>query len=70
MKAEYSDVFDANDRINLDPESLCYVLKKLKHLCIRDAERDAITEAFEVGARYKTEREDMWFPTKILGMLL
>lgn len=42
------DVFDPNDTIKLDPNSLAYVVGELQNYCIMDADRDAIGDAFEV----------------------
>jgi type I restriction enzyme M protein len=72
VKAGYSDVFDANDRINLDPESLCYVVRKLQHLCIRDAERDVITEAFEVfiGPALRGGEGQFFTPRNVIKMMV
>ena len=72
VKADYSDVFDANDRMNLDPESLSYVVRKLQHLCIRDAERDVITEAFEVfiGPALRGGEGQFFTPRNVIKMMV
>ena len=46
--ATYEDVFDKNDSISLDADSLCYVVGELQNYCVMDADRDAIGDAFEV----------------------
>lgn len=49
VKAEaYEDVFTANDTINLDAESVRYVVGELQNYCVINADRDAIGDAFEV----------------------
>jgi type I restriction enzyme M protein len=72
VKAEYSDVFDVNDRINLDPGSLSYVVTKLQHFCIRDAERDAITEAFEafIGPALRGGEGQFFTPRNVIKMMI
>lgn len=46
--ATFGDVFKATDTINLDLESLRYVVGELQNYCVMDADRDAIGDAFEV----------------------
>ena len=46
--ATYEDVFDTNDTISLDDDSLYYVVGELQNYCVMDADRDAIGDAFEV----------------------
>lgn len=48
VKEEYSDVFENNDTIKLDDESLFYVVSSLQNYSITEAKRDVIGEAFEV----------------------
>lgn len=72
VKIEYSDVFDTNDRISLDPESLVYVVQQLQDLCIKDAERDAITEAFEVfiGPALRGGEGQFFTPRNVVKMMI
>ena len=46
--ATFDDVFDENDAINLDAESLRYVVGELQNYAVMEADRDAIGDAFEV----------------------
>jgi type I restriction enzyme M protein len=48
VKIEYPDVFDENDKIDLDPDSVAYVVGELQTYSLLQADRDAIGEAFEV----------------------
>ncbi len=48
VKDEYDDVFEREDRIKLDPDSIVYVVGELQKFAITEAERDAIGNAFEV----------------------
>lgn len=72
VKSEYSDVFDKNDRINLDPESLSYVVRQLQGLCIKDAKRDAITEAFEafIGPALRGGEGQFFTPRNVIKMMI
>ena len=72
VKAEYSDVFGVNDKINLDAESLGYVVERLQRLCIKDAERDVITEAFEVfiGPALRGGEGQFFTPRNVIKMII
>ncbi len=72
VKTEYSDVFHTDDHINLDEESLTYVVKKLQNLCINDAERDVITEAFEVfiGPALRGGEGQFFTPLNVIKMMV
>jgi|TARA_B110000438_G_scaffold192638_1_gene184258 type I restriction enzyme M protein len=48
VKNEYSDIFNENEKIDLDELSINYVVGELQNYCIKDAERDALGDAFEV----------------------
>ncbi|MBI4534743.1 MAG: restriction endonuclease subunit M, partial [Ignavibacteriae bacterium] len=48
VKEEYDDVFDVNDNITLDEKSVHYVVGELQNYCIIEAERDVISDAFQV----------------------
>ncbi len=48
VKNEYSDIFDESEKIDLDELSINYVVGELQNYCIKDAERDALGDAFEV----------------------
>jgi len=48
VKKVYDDVFNKNDSLNLDPNSVAYVVGELQNYCVSEAERDVIGDAFEV----------------------
>jgi len=48
VKREYDDVFDTNDIIKLDKNSIAYVVGEIQRYAITEAERDAVGDAFEV----------------------
>lgn len=48
VKTEYDDVFEKEDVIKLDPDSIVYVVGELQKYAITKAERDAVGDAFEV----------------------
>ena len=72
VRVEYPDVFDKSDRISLDPQSLTYVVKSLQDYCIKDAERDAIIEAFEVfiGPALRGSEGQFFTPRNVVRMMI
>lgn len=48
VKIEYPDVFEVADTIDLDENSVAYVVGELQTYTLLQAERDAVGEAFEV----------------------
>lgn len=48
VKLEYPDVFSESEKIDLDADSIAYVVGELQAYSLLDADRDAIGDAFEV----------------------
>jgi len=72
VKRDYSDVFDVADRVNLDPDSLTYVVGELQNYCIRDADRDAIGDAFEIfiGPALRGGEGQFFTPRNVVKMMI
>lgn len=70
--ATYDDVFDPHDAINLDAESLCYVVGELQNYCIMEADRDAIGDAFEVfiGPALRGAEGQFFTPRNVIKMMV
>jgi len=70
--AVYDDVFNPSDTINLDPESLRYVVGELQNYCIMDADRDAIGDAFEVfiGPALRGSEGQFFTPRNVVKMMV
>lgn len=70
--ATYDDVFDSHDTINLDDESLCYVVGELQNYCIMEADRDAIGDAFEVfiGPALRGAEGQFFTPRNVIKMMV
>lgn len=68
----YDDVFDANDTIRLDAESLRYVVGELQNYCIMDADRDAVGDAFEVfiGPALRGAEGQFFTPRNVVDMMV
>lgn len=72
VKRRYSDVFDASDAIELDADSIAYVVGELQPYCVMDAERDAIGDAFEVfmGPALRGEEGQFFTPRNVVRMMV
>jgi len=70
--AAYGDVFDTNDTIKLDPDSLTYVVGELQNYTIMEADRDAIGDAFEVfiGPALRGSEGQFFTPRNVVEMMV
>ena len=68
----FGDVFEATDRINLDPQSLTYVVGELQPYAVVDADRDAIGDAFEVfiGPALRGAEGQFFTPRNVIEMMV
>ena len=68
----YDDVFSKSDSINLDAESLSYVVGELQNYCVMDADRDAIGDAFEVfiGPALRGAEGQFFTPRNVVKMIV
>lgn len=73
VKADvYDDVFGPNDTINLDAESVRYVVGELQNYCVMNADRDAIGDAFEVfiGPALRGTEGQFFTPRNVVQMIV
>lgn len=72
VKRRYSDVFDNSDAIELDADSISYVVGELQPYCVMEAERDAIGDAFEVfmGPALRGEEGQFFTPRNVVRMMV
>lgn len=72
VKEEVPEVFEAGDKIGLDPKSLVYVVGELQNYCIMDASRDAIGDAFEVfiGPALRGSEGQFFTPRNVVQLLV
>jgi type I restriction enzyme M protein len=68
--SKFIDLFSPGDPIQVDPESLVFVVKKLQKYCILEAERDALGDAFEVfiGPTLRGSEGQFFTPKNIVNM--
>lgn len=72
VKRKYKDVLDDNDTIILDDESIVYIIGELQNYCLIEAERDVISDAFEVfiGHALKGSQGQFFTPRNVVKMMV
>ena len=72
VKRKYKEVLDDNDQITLDDNSIVYVVGELQNYCIIDAERDTISDAFEIfiGRALKGGQGQFFTPRNVIKMMV
>lgn len=68
----YDDVFNPEDTIKLDAESLLYVVGELQNYSVMEADRDAIGDAFEVfiGPALRGAEGQFFTPRNVVQMIV
>lgn len=72
VKRDYTDVFSSSDEIQLDDDSLRYVVGELQNYIVTQASRDAIGEAFEVfiGPAVRGEEGQFFTPRNVIQLMV
>lgn len=72
VKREYRDVIDEEDKIDLEAESIQYIVGELQNYCLMEAERDVIADAFEVfiGHALKGGQGQFFTPRNVIKMMV
>ena len=72
VKRKYKEVFDENDNITLDKNSIIYTVGELQRYCLIEAERDIIADAFEtfIGHALKGGQGQFFTPRNVVKMMV
>ena len=72
VKSRFNDVFEEEDVITLDPDSIVFSIGQIQELCITESERDVIGDAFEVFVAKALKDEDGQFftPRNVIKMMV
>jgi type I restriction enzyme M protein len=70
VKDEYSDVFDQSDKINLDNDSLVFIVSKLQQISLMKSDTDTVGKSFEVFVpeELKGEKGEFFTPRPVVRM--
>lgn len=71
-KESKPEIFDPNDEIALDANSICYVVRILQKYEITRADRDALGEAFEtlIGPTLRGEEGQFFTPRNVIRLMI
>lgn len=72
VKAKYKEVFTKEDVINLDDNSIAYIVGELQNYCLIDAERDVLADAFEtfIDHALKGGQGQFFTPRNVVKMMV
>lgn len=72
VKAKYKEVFTKEDVINLDDNSIVYIVGELQNYCLVDAERDVLADAFEtfIDHALKGGQGQFFTPRNVVKMMV
>ena len=72
VKSRFSDVFDEDDAITLDSDSIVFAVAQIQELCITESERDVIGDAFEVfvSKALKDGEGQFFTPRNVIKMMV
>ncbi|MBX2931992.1 MAG: N-6 DNA methylase [Chitinophagaceae bacterium] len=72
VKYKYKEVFEQNDSISLDANSIVYIVGELQNYCVIEAERDVIADAFEtfIGHALKGGQGQFFTPRNVVKMMV
>lgn len=72
VKQTYADIFTYNEKIELQDESLVYVISQLQNFSLLDADRDVIADAFEefIGTAFRGGEGQFFTPRNVVQMMI
>ena len=72
VKSAYRGIFDDEDKLDLDAESLSFAVLALQGFLVTESERDAVGEAFEsiIGSTLKGSRGQFFTPRNVVRMIV
>ena len=72
VKTKYKEVFTKEDVINLDDNSVSYIVGELQNYCLIDAERDVLADAFEtfIDHALKGGQGQFFTPRNVVKMMV
>ncbi|HOV32175.1 MAG TPA: N-6 DNA methylase, partial [Candidatus Hydrogenedens sp.] len=72
VKRNYPDIFEKNEKIEIKPEDLSYIVSKLEDYSIINADRDVIGDAFEelIGTSFRGGEGQFFTPRNVVQMMI
>ncbi len=72
VKSKYSDIFDSDETIEVNPKELSFIVSKIENYSIIDADRDVIGDAFEelIGTSFRGGEGQFFTPRNVVQMMI
>jgi type I restriction enzyme M protein len=72
VKRKYPDIFEKDEKIEINPGDLSYIVSKFEEFSIIDADRDIIADAFEelIGRSFRGGEGQFFTPRNIVQMMI
>ena len=72
VKKRYHDVFENNDIIQLDEDSLAYFVGEVQHYCLTESPSDAVADAFEafISPALKGPQGQFFTPRNVVNLAI
>jgi len=72
VKKKYSDIFEQNEKIEIKPEELSFIVSKLEDYSILNADRDVIGDAFEelISTSFRGGEGQFFTPRNVVQMMI
>ena len=72
VKKSYPDIFEQNEKIEIKPEELSFIVSKLEDYSIINADRDVIGDAFEelIGTSFRGGEGQFFTPRNVVQMII
>ncbi|HNS31473.1 MAG TPA: N-6 DNA methylase [bacterium] len=72
VKKKYSGIFEQNEKIEIKPEELSFIVSKLEEFSIISANRDVIGDAFEelIGTSFRGGEGQFFTPRNVVQMMI
>lgn len=69
VKSKYDEVFEKNDKIKLDKNSVFYIVHQLQNIYFTSSERNVLSDAFEtiIGNSLKGSQGQFFTPKNVLN---
>lgn len=72
VKEIYPDLFNTNEKIDINPNDLSFIVSKIEDYSILDADRDVIGDAFEelIGTSFRGGEGQFFTPRNVVQMMI
>ena len=72
VKEKYSDIFEEDEEIEILPNDLSFIVKKIEDFYLIDANRDIIADAFEelIGTAFRGGEGQFFTPRNVVQMMI